>query len=29
LPAGVDVIGKPFDLETLARRVRTILAPGR
>jgi CheY-like chemotaxis protein len=29
LPPGVEVIGKPFDLDTLARRVQAILAAGR
>ena len=28
LPSGVEVIGKPFDLDALARRVQAILGPG-
>src|SRR3954471_12495183 len=29
LPAGVEVIGKPFELDNLARRVQTMLRAGR
>ncbi|WP_376093980.1 PAS domain S-box protein [Roseomonas sp. CCTCC AB2023176] len=29
LPPGFEVIGKPFDLDDLARRVQAILGPGR
>jgi hypothetical protein len=29
LPPGVGVIGKPFELDTLARRVQAILETGR
>jgi PAS domain S-box-containing protein len=29
LPAGVEVIGKPFELDTLARRVQAMLSTGR
>jgi PAS domain S-box-containing protein len=29
LPAGVEVIGKPFELDSLARRVQTMLGTGR
>lgn len=29
LPPGVEVIGKPFELDTLARRVQAILQTGR
>lgn len=29
LPPGVEVIGKPFDLDTLAQRVQSVLAAGQ